>query len=153
LVPSIEFLLSPGQPVLPTLQGGNGGLEAFAVQWLIIKASRDGLVDYVQAVEIIGDLFFGMRDIAREPLRPGDVLWTGDRSHLGAVECDRPAAYQILLATEQHERGAGGDDRVGIVVPEGGNGPIVRRELPHQPNCFKVALAGALQMSRWNGLD
>src|SRR5690606_19817176 len=61
LVPSIEFLLSPGQPVLPTLQGGNGGLEAFAVQWLIIKASRDGLVDYVQAVEIIGDLFFGMR--------------------------------------------------------------------------------------------
>jgi hypothetical protein len=148
LVSSFEFLLSPGQPILPALQGGNGSLEALAVQRLIFESLRDGLVDDVQAVETIGDRFSGMRDVPREPLRPGDVLRAGDGSHLGAVERDRSATHQILFATEQHERGAGRDDRVGIVVSEGGNGPIIRLELAHQPHRFKVALAGALQMSR-----
>jgi len=93
LIPSLEFLLSSGQPILPTREGGNGGLEAFAVQRLIFKPLRDGLVDDVQAVEIIGDLLFGMRDVPCKPLRPGDVLRTGDGLHLGAGERDRLAAH------------------------------------------------------------
>jgi hypothetical protein len=38
------------------------------------------------------------------------------------------------------------NDGLGVVVPEGGDGAIVRRELLHEPQRFKVADAGPLEV-------
>ncbi|MER9401414.1 hypothetical protein NKI46_25200 [Mesorhizobium sp. M0615] len=120
----LEFLLSPGQPILSTLQGGNGGLKALAVQRLIFKPLRDSLVDDIEAVEAIGSLFQYARSRASRSapamffgLATARIFWCRRARPIGA--------NQTLFATEQHERGVGRDDRVRIVMAESGNGPII----------------------------
>ena len=62
------------------------------------------------------------------------------------------AADEPLPPAELHEGRAGGDDRLRIVVPERGNGPVVRRQPAHQPQRFEVPNAGALEMPRRSDL-
>jgi hypothetical protein len=106
------------------------------------------LVHDVEAVEIVGDLALGVRDVARQALGAGDVLRAGDGPHLRPVKRNHASADQALLATELHEGGAGPHDRVRVVVPEGGDGAVVGREAAHQPERLQVAGARAFQHAR-----
>jgi hypothetical protein len=93
-----------------------------------------------------------MRDVAREPFGASYVLWAGDGTHLRAVERDRAPANKALFPTELHERCARRYDRAGKVVPEGGDGAVVRLQPPHQPDRLKIAATGTLEMSRRSNL-
>jgi hypothetical protein len=147
----LQFLLSSGEPFLPAPQGGDRRFEPLSMEWLIIESLGDRLVDDIQPVEIVGDLFLGMRDVAREPFGTSYVLGAGDGAHLRAVERDRAPANKVLFPTELHERDARRYDRAGKVVPEGG-GAVVQLQPPHQPDSLKISATGTLEMPRGSNL-
>jgi hypothetical protein len=106
------------------------------------------IVHDVEPIEIICDLILGMRDVAGESLGPGNVLGAGDGAHLGAVERHNITAHQGLIPAKGDECRAHPHDRLGIVVPECGDGSIVGPQLPHQPDRLKIATTAALEVAR-----
>lgn len=148
LIPLLKLVLPPSEALLSTFQRLDGCLEALPMERLIVEALRDSLVDDVQPVEIVGDLFFGMRDVAGEPLSSGDILRAGDRTHLRTVKRDRATADQAMIAAELDEGGAGGHDGLRTVVPESRDGSVVGRKTAQEPKGLQVAQACALKMAR-----
>jgi len=103
------------------------------MQWLIIEALGDGVVDDVQPVEVVGDFLLCVRSVTREALSASDGFRTRDGWHLRSVQRHHAPANETLFATELNEGRAGDDNCLRIVVPERRDGAIVRRETPHQP--------------------
>jgi len=65
-------------------------------------------------------------NVSGETFGARDILWARHRPHFGAVDRHDAPANEPLLPAELHEGRAGGDDRLWIVVPERGNGAVVR---------------------------
>ena len=120
---------------------------------VVLNYVRDGeaAADVEKRVGTLGVRAMSIRaDVSRVSIdsRLHPILGARNRPHLRPVERYGATADQTLLATELNERGAGPDNRLGVIVTEGGDGPVVWRKTAHKPQRLKVTRAGAFQHTR-----
>jgi hypothetical protein len=81
-------------------------IESAASAFTALRPRVRNLPPPDEAVKVVGDLLFGMRDITGEPIGAGEVLWARDRAHLGSrrVKKTEPAdapSRRLLMVIAQ----------------------------------------------------
>lgn len=123
-----QDLLASNETVPSSAQSSDGIRKRLAVLRLVVETLGQRLVHDVEPVQIVADLLLCVRQVARKPICAGDILGTGDRTHLGPVQRDETAADQAGFLAELDKGGARRDNGFWVIVSEGGDRAVVWRQ-------------------------